>query len=225
MTENEIITANAPEQSLEEESGLDLIAIAKLCLLIFLRNWKWFLLSVCLCLFFTLITRLRLPNSFTQIATILLEDTRNRGYYNNNSLDALKEMSGVRVSDQLKDEIFVLTSRRLMEKVVDKLNLTTFYTTHVGLRPVSLFEVKPFTVTFDSLAMVPMVFEVEVEEDNTLTISNMETEEGKVKFKKKVHYGQPVKTPAGTLTFTREKMPMTLWARRYGYYIAPWRIR
>ena len=200
ISENTIMAA---EPYRDEENEVDVLAIVRMCLFLFLKYWKWFLFSTCVCMFFSILLYMRAQHTYVQTAMVLLEDTGGRGYYGGNSLDALKEMSGVRVSDKLKDEMFVLTSRRLMGKVVKELDLDVFYSTTVGLRPVSLFKVRPFTVTFDSLAAVPMMFDVEVESDGKLTITNLLTVDGKIPFKAQVDYGKQVKTPAGTIVFTR----------------------
>ena len=108
MEENESLSYNTQEQ---EGKSTDFFAIAKLCLIVLVKNWRWYLLSLVLCLFFATIYKMREPHIFTQTATILLEDSNNDNYYNRNGFSGLKDLYGVQVTDQLKNEIFILQSR------------------------------------------------------------------------------------------------------------------
>ena len=201
MEENESLSYNTQEQ---EGKSTDFFAIAKLCLIVLVKNWRWYLLSLVLCLFFATIYKMREPHIFTQTATILLEDSNNDNYYNRNGFSGLKDLYGVQVTDELKNEIFILQSRRLMEKVVDRLGLNISYNTFAGLRPVALFTIRPFTAHFGPSFHGPLSFDVEVSKGDRLKVSNVVWDGQKYKFERTFTYGQVVQTPGGAFRLDKE---------------------
>ena len=130
----------------EKEDDLDIFAILQYCIVVFLRNLKWYILAVLLCLIVAFFYLKKQQRVYSQYATVLIDSQNGGG--KSSSLEALKQLNGVQVTDNLKNEIFVLKSRRLMGLVVDSLNLDVSYSTTVGLTPVSLYQYRPFTVTF-----------------------------------------------------------------------------
>ena len=138
-------------------------SILRICVAVFLRNWKWFLLSVVACLLFALLFVKKQPRVYSRQSTLLIENNDNNGKYANNSaLNALKQLNGVQVTDNLKNEIFILQSRRLMEMVVERMNLDVDYVMMKGLQPVTLFKHNPIKVEFLSPYFEDISFEVEL---------------------------------------------------------------
>ena len=79
------------------------------------------------------------------------------------NMTSLMELNGVSVGDNLKNEIFILGSKRLMNIVVEKLNLDVDYTTDESLHYVSLYgKERPFEVLFqDSVARMAYSFKIQ----------------------------------------------------------------
>ena len=105
----------------EKEDDLDIFAILQYCIVVFLRNLKWYILAVLLCLIVAFFYLKKQQRVYSQYATVLIDSQNGGG--KSSSLEALKQLNGVQVTDNLKNEIFVLKSRRLMGLVVDSLNL------------------------------------------------------------------------------------------------------
>lgn len=131
----------------EEEHGNNILNIALYCLTVLRKNWRWFLLSVIVCLGLAYLYAKRQPRIFRQSATILISEgetkTNKSRAFNN-----LQDLSGIAANDNLKDEIFILTSRRLIGRVVDLLKLDISYNVTQRFTPVSLFEDSPILVNF-----------------------------------------------------------------------------
>ena len=137
-------------QNKNKEEDIQLIPLFKMCWALFLANLKWFILSVALCLVLGYIYQARKPRVYQRQAVILFEDNDNsnsggisRGS-RNSGLNTLMQLNGISVGDNLKNEMFILTSERLMTRVVDSLGLDVDYTTSAGLHSVALYTDRPF---------------------------------------------------------------------------------
>lgn len=111
------------------------------------RNWKWFFLSIPLCLVVGFYKVLTTEKQFKSSETILINQSNNKtsssptGY----SFDDLGLMSS---NTNIDNEILTLTSPDLMRMVVDTLNLTTRYYTKDGFRDKELFASSPFFASY-----------------------------------------------------------------------------
>ena len=202
MTENNIELQQLQAQQMQEkEDDLDIFAILQYCIVVFLRNLKWYILAVLLCLIVAFFYLKKQQRVYSQYATVLIDSQNGGG--KSSSLEALKQLNGVQVTDNLKNEIFVLKSRRLMGLVVDSLNLDVSYSTTVGLTPVSLYQYRPFTVTFLSPYAGYVSFRADVISPNSIKISDMHVGGEAIDFNQEVKYGAEIKTPAGKMKITK----------------------
>ncbi|MBO4731001.1 MAG: hypothetical protein J5593_05955, partial [Bacteroidaceae bacterium] len=69
------------------------------------KNWRWFLLSLIICLGLAYLYAKRQPRIFRQSATILISEgdpktNKNRAFNN------IQDLSGISGNDNLKDEMF-----------------------------------------------------------------------------------------------------------------------
>ena len=131
------------EQQQEETHLLPLI---KLCYYQFIRHWWWFAVSVIVCLAAGWWYQQRQPRVFKRQSVMLIEDAdvqsgsmQMRGL-KNSGLNSLMQLNGVSVGDNLKNEIFIISSQRLMNRVVDRLHLDVDYTTTQALHTVALYD-------------------------------------------------------------------------------------
>lgn len=120
---------NVPNTFKRDEEEMQIIPLLKLCVHQFLKNWYWFLLSAVICLGLGWIYRQSQPNVFKQQSVILIEeaDSDPRSRMMKGNMSGLLELNGISVGDNLKNEIFILSSKRLMMRVVDKLDLDVDY--------------------------------------------------------------------------------------------------
>ena len=116
---------NNPEQQEEE---LQLGPLIKHCYHLCLKHWWWFVLSCILCVCLSWLYQQRQQRVFQRQSVMLIEDSNNssgtsfRSGKRGSNMNTLLELNGVSVGDNLKNEIFILSSKRLMSRVVEKLH-------------------------------------------------------------------------------------------------------
>ena len=193
----------------EETEETELLPLIKLCCLQALRHWWWFALSVALCMAAGWWHQQRQPRIYQRQSVMLIEDAdvqsmSGRGI-KSSGINSLMQLNGVSVGDNLKNEIFILTSQRLMARVVDRLGLTTDYTTTAALHTVPLYgRQRPFEVVFhNAVGRHGTTFTVEKTGDGTVRISSLRDARGTELPDVEARLGQTVSTPAGPLTVVR----------------------
>ena len=196
----------------KEEDEMQLIPMLQLCFRLFVRNWKWFLLSVCLCVCIGWFYQQRQPRILQRQSVMLIEDSDGgstssvRRSTKRNSMNTLLELNGVSVGDNLKNEIFILSSKRLMLRVVQKLRLEVDYTVKENLHDVTLYgKTRPFEVLFQRDYKGKFAQDITVSKKNatTLTLSGMTDRTGEEVAPIDVKLGQMVQTPYGNLCVVR----------------------
>lgn len=204
---------NTQEQANEE---VQLVPLMRLCLEEFKTHWWWFLLSALLCVSCGWYYQQKQQRIFQRQAVMLIEDADASSVgggastsrsSKRNAMNTLLELNGVSVGDNLKNEIFILSSKRLMLRVVEKLHLDIDYTIEAGLHIKSLYGDKelPFEVLFQSKCKgkVLQTFKVTKKDANTVTLKGLHDKEGNELPDKDVQLGQMVQTPYGQLCVVR----------------------
>lgn len=202
-------------QNTNKEEDIQLIPLFKMCWALFLANLKWFILSVILCLVLGYLYQARQSRVYQRQAVILFEDNESGSgggmsrSARNNGLNTLMQLNGISVGDNLKNEMFILTSERLMARVVDSLGLDVDYTTSAGLHSVALYTDRPFEIAFQQKAENLVRFEAKIQADGTVKLSDFvcyNRSTGKKKIFKEhlsVRPGVMVKTPIGDLAINK----------------------
>lgn len=204
---------NTQEQANEE---VQLVPLMRLCLEEFKTHWWWFLLSALLCVSCGWYYQQKQQRIFQRQAVMLIEDADASSVgggastsrsSKRNAMNTLLELNGVSVGDNLKNEIFILSSKRLMLRVVEKLHLDIDYTIEAGLHIKSLYGDKelPFEVLFQSKCKgkALQTFKVTKKDVNTVTLKGLHDKEGNELPDKDVQLGQMVQTPYGQLCVVR----------------------
>ena len=111
-----------------------------------LKNWYWFIISTFVFLCIGVVYLLATSPVYHREATVLIKDAR-RGSAAS-ELSAFADIAGISTRRSVDNELYVLQARRLMVEVVDRLNLTTNYTTESGLRTVTLYKNAPIEVSY-----------------------------------------------------------------------------
>lgn len=168
---------------------------------IFITHWKWFLLSVVLCLIFGRLYLATKPYIYKRSAVMLVKDDGAAGgRASRGGTDALMQLNGVMMGSSVKNEVYIIQSHQIMKEVVRQLHLDVTYGYKNHLKRINLYEVKPFTVQFDSAeARSSVRFKVELK-DGKARLHDFITAAGEVEYDKFVPFGKAVKTPAGVLT-------------------------
>lgn len=196
----------------EQDEEMQLVPLLRLCFVQFVRNWKWFLLSVIVCLAAGWYYQQSQPRVYKRQSVMLIEDasssssTMSRMSKRSSGMSTLMELNGVSVGDNLKDEMFILSSQRLMKRVVERLHLDVDYTMTQALHPVSLYgKQRPFEVMFQSplVEKKSVAFSVSKSGRNSVRISGLHSADGDEVEDIQVQLGQVVNTPAGRLCIVR----------------------
>lgn len=171
----------------------------------FVAHWGWFLLSV---IIFLALGRLYLAtksNVFLRQAVMLVKDDGGQGARRSNiSTDALMQLNGVLAGASVKNEVYILHSFQLAQEVARDLQLDVMYSVRSGLRNVSLYDVRPFTVQFQTDFTVPASFKLTIDDSRGGTMTDIcygdPMEESD--HTEKVEWGKTVQTPFGSFVVT-----------------------
>lgn len=215
-----------------ENEETQLLPLLNLCWAQFRAYWGWFLISAAICLVAGYIYLQRQPRVYQRQAVILIEDANPSAGMGGSSrrggaMSSLLELNGISVGDNLKNEIFILSSYRLMSRVVDTLGLEVDYTRSEALHSVSLYRNRPFSVEFAGRNRQPESFVAECTGKRTFSLTdfrrNGQAIDGSVSIKageSKTHPWAPspcAPTPASTASAPARKSPSaacrTTWPR------------
>ena len=166
----------------------------------YLSKWYWFIFSAIICLAIAYFY-LKITNVQYQVQTTILlrKDQANSGLIDMSMLEGLG-VSGN--SKEVEDEIQVLTSKSLMSKVIQSLEVQTEYFEKAGWRYEELYPVTPLKL------VVPSMFNDTLKQQLQLFIKR--NDKGySIKFsygRIKNHFtiadlNQPINTPVGLLKF------------------------
>ncbi|MGN1236275.1 MAG: GumC family protein, partial [Bacteroidaceae bacterium] len=196
---NGLNAANSPK----EKQETNILSTVMFCITVARKNWRWFALSALICVGLAYLYAKRKPRVYHQSATILLSGSDAKSN-KSRAFNSLQEISGIQSTDNLKDEIFVLTSRRLMGVVVEQLKLDVSYSYTESLTPISLFDDTPIVAEFLENFKKAITFDAELK-DNKILIKNTRVKGKKTNFEKTVTFNEPVKTPGGIVVFRKTK--------------------
>ena len=169
-----------------------------------LRNWYWFGISIVSFLCLGALYLLSTSPVFRREATVLIKDAR-RGSAAS-ELSAFADIAGISTRRSVDNELYVLQSRRLMLEVVDRLNLTTNYTTERRLRTITLYKNSPIEVSYvDDLGGKGCAFTALLSEEGVTisdfvcsrTASEREEKKKDEKFTTSGKYGEVIDLPIG----------------------------
>ena len=164
-----------------------------------LSNWYWFILSL---IIFGLAAEYyirRTPPVYQRTASIQIKDSRKGA---GAELAAFSDIAGITNRNSVDNEIHVLESYSLMERVVNKYDLATTYTTKGRVRTTDLYGREPMTVSFvDISPRKSGSFSYTMDEDGNAYIKNFS--EGD--FSATVTPCDTIATPLGNIVMTPTK--------------------
>lgn len=111
-----------------------------------LKKWYWVVISVVVFLAIGGLYLMQKAPVYQRQASVLIKDVRKGSAAN--ELAAFSDIAGISTRRSVDNELYVLQARRLMVEVVERLGLTTNYSTQSGLRKVDLYRNSPINVTF-----------------------------------------------------------------------------
>ena len=116
--------------TLLSEKPIDIVGIV----MKYLSHWKWFLLSVIMCLLFAMATILYSPRTYKVATTIIFKDDQRGG--GASELNILKEVGLTTQRNNVDNEVEVLKRSLIVEEVVRKLGM---YISYSEERPIELY--------------------------------------------------------------------------------------
>ncbi len=165
-----------------------------------LQNWYWFVISVGVCLVFAIFYLQTTPKIYHREATILVKDSRKGG---DMDITAFNDLAGLSTRRNVDNEVYVLQSRRLMQNVVEKLNLTISYTTEGTLRTIDLYRRSPIEAIFvNNIKQQALGFTATILPDSTVSLTDFKMRDIEDELSEQVieaKYGEVVNTPIGQL--------------------------
>lgn len=173
---------------------------------IFLDNWKWFVLSVIVCVG---LARLYLASQsyvYQRQAVMLVKDDPggSSGRRSNISTDALMQLNGVLAGTSVKNEVYILHSFQLSQEVARNLHLDVMYNYKERLRNYSLYNDRPVTVDFLQPFIEPVTFSMDIKSAQECTIHDVKMGKPlkKSSFTADIRMGQMLQTPFGKFVVT-----------------------
>lgn len=173
-----------------------------------IKKWYWFVVFISLFLGIGAFYIMKRSPVYNRVATIMVKDSRKGS--GANEMMAFRELTGMTTRHNVDNELFIFQARRLMIEVVDRLNLTTTYTTRSGLRTVDLYGASPIEVVFvNDNAANRCSFEIDLRQDD-FTIYEFtrpkvaaEDKESDEEFEVTARYGEPVMLPSGEIVVNK----------------------
>ena len=187
---------------------------------IFILNWKWFVLSIIICLGCSyLYLRYKSPVYATSAKLLIKDDSNNKSASAKDAISGMVDFGIISSNYGVDNEIEILNTRTLAVEAVRDLKLYTSYWKKGRVKNVILYKNQPINVDVDAAHLeklnAPISMSIERDENKYIVkgkyyVSVDETTvEGPFKFEKTLA-GIPatIMTKAGTLFFTSGKTRM-----------------
>ena len=166
-----------------------------------LSNWYWFVISLLFCGGIAFLYLHRTAPIYQRTATVLVKDSRKGS---GTEVTAFNDLLGGMGRRSVDNEIHIFQSRKLMEQVVKKYDLTTRYTTEGRIRTTDMYGRAPMLVKFVTAKPSDMgSLRYKIDESGLVTLFDFNDEEGPIGNSKnsiKLHAGDTVATPLGSIT-------------------------
>ncbi|HJY12041.1 MAG TPA: Wzz/FepE/Etk N-terminal domain-containing protein, partial [Flavobacterium sp.] len=177
----------------------------------YLTHWRWFLLSLFICLILTLIYLYYVPQKYEATTTILVRDEKKGGMLS--ELSAFADLGlGVSMKNNVDNEIEILKSRSLIESTIQKMNLNVSLFTEGNIIDKDIYANAPVKISFVSKKALfndaNVVLKCHFLGNNTFQLDNIKNDKNKItnlilSSKKEFKYSEPIPTTLGTLIVTK----------------------
>ena len=145
MEENKNLVLETPAEEEQQSSGFDFQSIYKTIIL----NWKWFAVSVIICLGLAAIYLRYVTPIYSAYAKILIKDDDDSRRGSKNSIMNAANLGIMTNSYGIDNEVEILSSRSLAEQTARDLKLYTTYRSKGKIKDPLLYRNQPVTVDLD----------------------------------------------------------------------------
>lgn len=167
---------------------------------IVIRNWYWFVVSLVVFMIAGYLYSSSRPYKYVKSATIIIKDERKNGV--SPELAAFADVKmGIQRTD-VESEVYILTSKYLMARVVERLGLNYTYKQKRGLRYIDLYTKTPVVLNLVG-EVIPNRFAMEITpiSESKAKIECLIKDEDVIK--KEVNFGDTVVTKYFTFVITK----------------------
>ena len=172
-----------------------------------LRQWKWILLSLMICMGLAVLYLAWKPLGYTRETQVEIKDDGESG--SSSALTMFSDLGIGNANNNLYNEMAYFESPDLMAQGIERLGLQTNYSMKKGLRSTVLYGSNlPITVTFETLPQnIGGSFKIFIDEQEHIFLSKFKVKKDKMPFDQKdpIAFGQSVMTPLGRIKI--EKTP------------------
>ena len=194
MENNTINTPNTEHNSEELFSIKDIIFVC-------LANWKWFVISLAVCLSLSVLYVLRTHPTYTRTASIMIKDDK-KGQSFGSEMSTFSDMGLFKSGSNVHNELLVIQSSSIMTEVVKRLKLDVSYMVPGKFhKQVAYGNSQPVIVTFETIKENETAsFIIELNPDMTFSLTDFKFRGEEFKDEPIVGIlGKNVKTPAGNI--------------------------
>lgn len=168
-----------------------------------IAHWKWFLLSIAVCVSAAMY-KIASSNEIYEATASILIKTEDTGNSLRQAREAFNMMGFGSVGSNVHNEMLTLSSPTLMAEVVEQLRLNEVFTTKEGLKTVDLYKREPVMVMFGKQEKKSKIIKMDItiKSHSEYELTNFQA--GNVKSENVIiaKPGSSVKTPIGTLTIS-----------------------
>ena len=201
------------------DDSLSIMDMLMLCL----RHWPWFILSVALFMGGATLYLLRTPKTYTRTASVLVKSSGNKS----NDIRLIEDLGVNNITSNISDEIVAIHSPAVVYDLVKRLHLDFSYFRPGYFRDEPLYaETLPIEVELHDLDdNASAAFRLTLGGDGTATLSDLVLRGEALGGSCRVKVGTKCKTPLGAVTVTptlyyKKDSRATVLVRRTGYVAA-----
>lgn len=162
-----------------------------------LSYWKWYVISVFICLFIAFIYIKRSPNVYQRQATVMIKSEKGSSQLESEA-SAFEDLGIMTTSKSVDNELLVFKTKRLMIETCRRLHLDVDYSRKGHFREYSLYAETPYKLSFpDVKEKDQFAFVMTPEAGGKIHLHDFVTLNGPKKADIYAQPGIPVKTPVG----------------------------
>lgn len=165
-------------------------------LLKYLKYWYWFLLGIVICFSLAYVYLKHATPEYKIRSTLLIKNNENNTDLSGNTV--FSDMENFKTTKNIDNEIEILKSRSLMQRVISELSFYIDYSIEDGLRDREIYgdelPIKVIVSHLDSTQLIdPKTIEITIKDHNSY---DLKEDESLSSFK----FGQEIQKPYGTFT-------------------------